>query len=315
MTLKFDGWPPKIIGPLFYTTWSFLHHFKSISEFKLELQSGNTQFGSKLTFFLSHVTLKFDGWPWKTIGHLFHATSNFVHHFVAIGKFKLELQSGNAQSGSNLRFLEPCDLEIWWMTLKNNRTHLLCYFKLCASFCSHWWIQTGVTVWKCPIWVKFDDFLSVWPWNLTDDLEKQKGTSPQQHQALCFISSSSSGVTVQKRLNWVWTSVTLTFDLWPWPCAWTLPWSLIITLDNFMMLLWWKHSEKGVIDGQTDRKYHSLSCLVAAKMDWTSCYGPPNDFCLQSCLYHPSFIYHFSSQMSLHWNSIFICSTLYCQIP
>ena len=57
-------------------------------------------------------------------------------------------------------FLEPCDLEIWWMTLKNNRAPLPCYFKLCASFRSHWWIPTGVTVRKRPIWVKFDDFFS-----------------------------------------------------------------------------------------------------------------------------------------------------------
>ena len=32
-----------------------------------------------------------------------------------------------------------------------------------------------------------------------------------------------TGVTVRKRLSWVVTSVTLTFDLWPWPFAWTLP--------------------------------------------------------------------------------------------
>ena len=38
-------------------------------------------------FFLSRVTLKFDGWPWKTIGHFFFATSSFVHHFVAISEF------------------------------------------------------------------------------------------------------------------------------------------------------------------------------------------------------------------------------------
>ena len=30
-------------------------------------------------------------------GQLFYATSSFVHHFVAIGEFKLELQSGKAQ--------------------------------------------------------------------------------------------------------------------------------------------------------------------------------------------------------------------------
>ena len=69
---------------------------------------------------LSRVTLKFDGWPWKTIGHLFYATSSFVQHFLPIGDFKLELQSRNAQSGSNSTF-----------------------------------------------------FRAVWPWNLTDDLQKQ----------------------------------------------------------------------------------------------------------------------------------------------
>ena len=40
-------------------------------------------------------------WPWKTIGHLSFAVSSFVQHFIAIGEFKLELQSGNAQCGSN----------------------------------------------------------------------------------------------------------------------------------------------------------------------------------------------------------------------
>ena len=67
-------------------------------------------------------------------------------------------------------FAWPCDLEIWRMTFKNNGAPLPCYFKLCAAFHSHWWIQTGVTVWKRPIWVKFDDFYSrvtlkfdIWP--------------------------------------------------------------------------------------------------------------------------------------------------------
>ena len=91
----------KTIGHLYYATSSFMHHFVAIAEFKLELQSGNAQFGSKSTIFFSRVTLKFDVWPWKTIGHLFYATSSFVQHFIAIGDFKLELQSGNSQFGSN----------------------------------------------------------------------------------------------------------------------------------------------------------------------------------------------------------------------
>ena len=114
---------------------------------------------------LSRVTLKVDGWPWKTIGHLFNATSSFVHHFVAIGEIKLEKQSGNAQSGSNSAIFRA----VWpWrrMTLKNNRAPLLFYFKLYASFQSHWCIKTYVGS-------NSTIFRAVWPWNLTDDLEKE----------------------------------------------------------------------------------------------------------------------------------------------
>ena len=116
MTFTFNRWPWKTIGHLFYTTLSFVHHFKAIGEFKRELQSGNVQF--EVNF---RVTSKFDRWPWKTIGHLFYATLSFVHHFKAIGEFKLK-----------------CDLAIWLITLKNKRAHFLCHFKLCASFRSHW---------------------------------------------------------------------------------------------------------------------------------------------------------------------------------
>ena len=54
----------------------------------------------KIGDFLSCVTLKFDGWPWKTIGHLFYATLSFVRHFKPICEFKIKLQSGNALFGS-----------------------------------------------------------------------------------------------------------------------------------------------------------------------------------------------------------------------
>ena len=60
--------------------------------------------------------------------------------------------------GQNRWCFVPCDLEIWWMTLENNRAPLFCCFKLCAIFHSHRWIQTGVAVRKHPIWDKFDDF-------------------------------------------------------------------------------------------------------------------------------------------------------------
>ena len=79
-------------------------HFIAIGEFKLELQSGNAQSGSNSTIFTAvspwNLTLKFDGWPWKTIGHLFYATSSFVQNFKPIGEFKLSLSMFLVQSSA-----------------------------------------------------------------------------------------------------------------------------------------------------------------------------------------------------------------------
>ena len=88
----------KTIGHLFYATSSFVHHFVPIGEFKLELVQKHPIW-VKINDFFSRVTFKLDRWPWKTIGHLFYDTLSFVHHFNAIGKFKLKLKSGNAQFG------------------------------------------------------------------------------------------------------------------------------------------------------------------------------------------------------------------------
>ena len=56
----------------------------------------------KIVNFFACVTVKFYGWPRKTIGHFFYTTSSFVHDFKSIGEFKLDLQSRNAQFGSKL---------------------------------------------------------------------------------------------------------------------------------------------------------------------------------------------------------------------
>ena len=147
------------------------------------------------------------------------------------------------------------------MTLKNNRAPLLCHFKLCEAFRSHWWIQTGVTVRKRPMWVKFVNFFE------PCDLEIRRMTLKNKRAPfLCYFKLCASfgshwwiqtGVTVRKRPIAVkiadfLSRVTLTFDLWPWPFAWTLPWSVVITPENFMMIRWGEHSQKGVTDRQTD---------------------------------------------------------------
>ena len=133
--------------------------------FKQPLVNSNCSFSPKTPnlgqngIFFSSVTLQFDRWPWKTIGHILHATSSFVHNCVCVcvySNWKYCPETPNL--GQITRFLEPCDLEIWRMTLKNNRASLPCYFKLCATFRSHCWIHTGVTVRKRPIWVKLHNF-------------------------------------------------------------------------------------------------------------------------------------------------------------
>ena len=92
-------------------------------------------------------------------------------------------------------------------------------------------------------------------------LKNNRSTSPKQHQALCIISSpyvnSQIGVTVWKRLSGVMTSVTLTFDLWPSPVAWTSRLSMVLTPENFRMIRWQEHCTKRC-DGRTDRRDRSV---------------------------------------------------------
>ena len=87
-----------------------------------------------------------------------------------------------------------------------------------------------------------------------------------------------TGVTVRKPLSWVITSVTLTFDLWPWPCAWTSLLSLVITPENFVMIRWWEHSQKGVTDRQDGRTYRrtygNLELIFKAKLKLESAWKP-----------------------------------------
>ena len=140
-------------------------------------------------------------WLWNLTDDLekLYSTSSTLHQALCIIS-NPSVNSNWLNLGHNQWFFVPCDLEILQMTLKNNRAPLLCYFKFCASYHSHWWIQTGVTV--------------------------------------------------QKRLSWAMTSVTLTFDLWPWTFAWTSLLYLVIAPENFVMIQWQEHSEKV---WQTDR--------------------------------------------------------------
>ena len=114
-TLKFDRWPCKtkrfllthgeLINPgsapllcyfklcaAFHTHWWF--------QISVTVQKRSIRVKIDDFFYPRDLEILPSGWPSKTIGHLFYATSSFVYHFVPTGEFKLELQSGNAQFGS-----------------------------------------------------------------------------------------------------------------------------------------------------------------------------------------------------------------------
>ena len=225
VTLQSGEWSWKTKWHLFYTTSSFVHHFQAISEFKLELQSGNAQFGSKSAIFVPcdpeiwRMTLKNKRAP---LVCCFKLCASFqIHRWNQIGfaVWKRSIQVKIAD------FFVPCDLEIWWMVLENKMAPLLYYVKLCAAFQIHRGIQTWVTVRKRSISVKIGDFF------VPCDLESRWITLKNYRAPLLYyvkLCASfpshpwiQTGVTVRKRTIWVkigdfLSPVTLKFDGWPW---------------------------------------------------------------------------------------------------
>ena len=158
VTLKFDGWPWKTTGHLFYTTSSFVHHFNPLVNSNWSYSPETLNSGQKSEIFCPV-------WPWNFMDDLgkIKGTSSILHQALCIIS-KPWMNSNwsygpeTLNSGQNWQFYILCDLEIWRMTLKNNRALLQCCFKLRASFRSHQWTQTRVTVLKRPSLVQIDDF-------------------------------------------------------------------------------------------------------------------------------------------------------------
>ena len=152
--------------------------------------------------------------------------------------------------------------------------------------------------------------LDGWPWKIIG------------HPILCCFQVCAwfhchmwiqTGVRVRKRLSWVLTFVTLTFDLWPWPFAWTSLLTMVITPENFMKIPWWEHGEKGVTDGQTDRRTDWTSHIAA----WSQL--KTLELYMNICVYiYDSYIIihivtsntiiHYNHNCSLHY---FICAILH----
>ena len=118
----------------------------------------------------------------------------------------------------NHRFFVPCDLEIWWMALENNRAPLLYYIKLCASFQIHRWIQIGITVRKRSIWVKIGNFLS--HVTLKFDRWHRKKIEHLFYVASSFVyhftAISEFKLELQSGNAQFWSKSMVFLAVWPW---------------------------------------------------------------------------------------------------
>ena len=103
-----------------------------MGEFKLELQSGNAQFRSKSMIFVPcgldnwRMTLKNNRALLLYYGRLWASFQRhrWIQTWITVRKRSIQVKIDD--------FLVPCDLEIWRMTLKNNRAPLLSNIKLYA---------------------------------------------------------------------------------------------------------------------------------------------------------------------------------------
>ena len=108
MTTKLDRWHWKTIGHLSYASFSFMHYFVVISEFKFELQCGNAQIRSILAIFGLL-------WPWNCIDdHKKGISSMFFQALCIIShpsvNLDLSYSPETLKLGKNWRFFASCDL-------------------------------------------------------------------------------------------------------------------------------------------------------------------------------------------------------------
>ena len=132
--------------------------------------------------------------------------SSIVHHFNSIWWiWNWSYSPETLNSDWNWRYFVLCYLEIRWMTLENNRAHLLYYIKLCASFQIYRWNQSCVTIRKLLIRVIIDFFVLC-------DLEIQWMTLKNKRAPLLYYiklcASFQSHGWIQTG-NWSYSSETL----------------------------------------------------------------------------------------------------------
>ena len=148
-------------SPVFFH-WIILTHWGQTNHNKANLRDLIAATGLVISNWIQIIDFFLEIW-WMTSKnnrYFFYTMSSIVHHFNSIGWiWNWSYSPETLNSDWNWRYFVLCYLEIWWMTLENNRAHLLYYIKLCASFLIHRWNQSCVTVRKLLIRVNIDFFV------------------------------------------------------------------------------------------------------------------------------------------------------------
>ena len=190
-------------------------------------------------------------------------TSNFVHHFEPWVNSNWSYSLKTTKSAQNRWLLFPCDLEIWQMTLKNNRAPLLIYLKLSA----HGEFKLELESFYSQIGSKSTNFFvpcdhEIWWMTLKNN----------RTPLLCYFKLCTSfrkhlwiqtGVMVQKSSNWGKICFDLC-DLHLWPLTLTFCMDIIFVHGN--KFSWWYN--EGTLwkmcirwmDGRTEIFLELLGC-------------------------------------------------------
>ena len=153
VTLEFDGWPRKTILVVGVTSCGSQTKGRHI------YLGWQQQIEQRLPPQTNMALRWLPVCPTGRIGHFYTTSSLCIMSNPSVNS-KWSYSQETLNSGWNWRYFVPCDPQIWWMTLENNRAPLLYYVKLCASFQIHRWSETWVTGRKRSIRVKIDDFFS-----------------------------------------------------------------------------------------------------------------------------------------------------------
>ena len=149
-----------------------------------------------------------------------HKFELLMHHRKQV--FKTKMYNGHMANLRNLIFANsivillkldsnhqsPYDLEIWWIASQNNWVPLLCYVKFVQHSKAIGEFKLELLSRNAQFESKSAIFCPVWPWNLTDYLEKLKDTSTMLLHHFIAISGLKLA-TVRKhpirvKIGWTW---------------------------------------------------------------------------------------------------------------